>query len=328
MRLRPRRAACATASGTTASATSTSASVDANPRLSRIDDSAASRGDAHRREHVRRLGRARRARRPGRGVHPGARRAARAAPRPRRRGSRRARCPATFAARSPFSNEPGTAASRPSTSRSRSARDARDVGVARSRTVTRERGRHRDRAGDVGRCPSAGPAPGRRLRSAARARRRRARRARRCPSGPPNLCAEIDTRSAVARPRRDVEPGHRLHRVGVQHARAARARARSVADRRRAAGWCRPRCSRASPTRRTVRSSSASASASRSTTPVATGADPRDPEPLALAAGRTTRGPPLCSKRGRDDAVAAAGRRGRRGRRPSPRGCRPRCRRR
>ena len=39
----------------------------------------------------------------------------------------------------------------------------------------------------------------------------------------------------------DVEPRHRLHRVGVQHAPAERARARGRRS-RRAAGWCRPRC--------------------------------------------------------------------------------------
>ena len=61
------------------------------------------------------------------------------------------------------------------------------------------------------------------------------------PLGPPNLCPEIVTRSRPAPAIAQVEPGRRLHGVGVQHRAAAPVRARARRP-RRAAGRCRSRC--------------------------------------------------------------------------------------
>ena len=117
---------------------------------------------------------------------------------------------------------------------------------------------------------------------AARARRRRARRARRRPS---------DRRTCAPRSRRgrrravagaEVEPREGLHRVGVDD-RARRAFADARRRRPRASGCTMPVSLLTSITETTaVRSSSAAASASRSTTPAGVGADALDPEPFAL----------------------------------------------
>ncbi len=107
------------------------------------------------------------------------------------------------------------------------------------------------------------------------------------PLGPPNLCAEIATRSAPAAALRDVEPRDRLDRVGVHD--RAQAPARGPAPRpRRAVGSCPPRCSRASATRPRCARRPRRARASRSTTP------------FAPAPTRTVRKP------SRSEAIAAA----------------------
>ena len=202
---------------------------------------------------------------------------------------------------------PGTAASRPSTRRSRSARmrapsASRDASVARARRPSRPRRRRST-------CPSAGPAPGRRLRSAARAATPPRTTSAPVPFGPPNLCAEIATRSA-SRPRRaDVEP--RAPPAPRRCARRPPAHARAPGRRSSSSGWMVPTSLFTSITETTtVRSSSASASASRSTTPSRPAPRPARPGTPRRSRRSHDASTPLCSKRGRDDAVAAAGRTG------------------
>ena len=115
------------------------------------------------------------------------------------------------------------------------------------------------------RCPSAGPAPGPRLRSAARWGRRRARRARRCPWGR-RTCAPRSTPAVagcVAEP--TGSQGTACTASVCRTAVGARSRRRSPIV---SSGWMVPTSLFTSITdTTTVRSSSASASASRSTIP-------------------------------------------------------------
>ena len=297
-----------------------------NPRLSRIDDGGFVAVDAHGGEHVRRLGRARRARRPRGRAHAGLVEQRRATPRPRRPRNPTCALPGDLARAVAVLERVGD--------RGEQAVDQAVAQRARCAATSASRSRHviSSSAAAIATAPATfdgaraqpallAPAFDQRLER----RVRRARRARRCPSGPPNLCAEIATRSASAAADGDVEPRHRLHRVGVQQ-RPRRARRAPDRRSRRAAGWCRPRCSRASPTpRRCGRRARRRAPRGRRRRRGAP--HPRHPEALALqpvARGEHA----LVLERGRDHAVAAPGLAAPRGPRPSPPGCRPRCRRR